>query len=255
MGVGEMFGSEFLGTVMMIAIGVMVCGSRSLPKTGAYRNDWINVSLGWGLAVFVGVYVAWPTGAHLNPAVTLARVIQHWSDSSVTLNGISVHDGGIAVTMGNVAIYLTAQFLGAFVGACVGFMAMRRHFAEPANPDVTLTVFCTKPAVASPLWNVVTESIGTAILVIWITVNGGTPTQVGPLAIAMVVTVLTMALGGISGAALNPARDFCPRLAYQLLPIAGKGDADWGYAWVPFVGPLIGSALGVCIPLAFGLMP
>lgn len=254
MSIMQMFGSEFLGTMMMIAIGTMVCGSRLLPNTGAHRNDWINVSLGWGLAVFIGVYVAWPTGGHLNPVVTLARVVQHCFNSDTTLNGASLTNGGIAVTAGNVAIYITAQFLGAFIGALLGFVAMRRHFDGTADPDAVLTVFCTKPSIASPVWNVVSEAIGTAILVTWIMVNGGTPTQVGPLATALVITVLVMALGGVSGAALNPARDFCPRLVHRLLPIAGKGSSEWSYAWVPFVGPTLGAIAGVLVPEAFGLM-
>ena len=255
MSIVEMFGSEFLGTLMMIAIAVMVCGSRALPKTGAYKGDWINAALGWGLAVYVGVYVAWPTGGHLNPAVTFARVVQHCFDPSVTLNGTALEAGGVAVTAANVAVYVVAQFLGAFVGSCVGFAAIRKHFDEPADPDAKLTIFCTKPALKSPLWNVVSEVIATAILVIWVMVNGGTPTKVGPLAVALVITVLVMALGGVSGAAMNPARDFSPRLAHFVLPIKGKGDSDWGYAWVPFVGPLIGAFLGVAIPMALGLMP
>lgn len=250
----QMFGSEFLGTALMITIAVMVCGSRALPKTGAFKGDWINAALGWGLAVFVGVYAAWPTGGHLNPIVTLARVLRHCFDSTATLNAVALSEGGIPVTAGNVAVYIIAQFVGAFVGAVVGFAAIRKHFDEEAEPDAKLTIFCTKPALKSPLWNTVSEIICTFVLVTWVFVNGGTPTQVGPLAVAFVITVLVMGMGGVSGAAMNPARDCSPRLAHYLLPIKGKGDSDWGYAWVPFVGPLIGGALGVLIPTAFGLI-
>ena len=250
-----MFGSEFLGTALMMTVAVMVCASRSPPKPGAYQGDWINAGLGWGLAVFVGVYAAWPTGGHLNPIVTLARVLRFWIDPSTSLNGVALEDGGIPVTAANVAVYIVAQFIGAFVGSCVGFAAVRKHFDEPVPADVKLTIFCTKPALKSPLWNVVSEVVATFILVTWVFVNGGTPTQVGPLAVAFVITVLVMGLGGVSGAAMNPARDFMPRLAHYVLPIAGKGDSDWGYAWVPFVGPLIGGALGVLVPTMFGLIP
>lgn len=250
----QMFGSEFLGTALMMTVAVMVCGSRVLPKTGAFKGDWINAALGWGLAVFVGVYAAWPTGGHLNPAVTFAKVVRWMFDPTTTLNGVALNKGGIPVTAGNVALYVVAQFLGAFVGSVVGFLAIRKHFDEPAEPDAKLTIFCTKPALKSPLWNTVSEIICTTILVIWITVNGGTPTQVGPLAVAFVITVLVMGMGGVSGAAMNPARDFSPRLAHFVLPIKGKGDSDWGYAWVPFVGPLIGAALGVVIPILFGVI-
>ncbi len=251
----QIFGSEFIGTTLMLAIAVTVCASRVLPKTGAYRSDWLNAALGWGLAVYVGVYAAWITGGHLNPSVTFARVIRYLCDSTTTLNGVALDDGGIPVTALNVAVYIIAQFMGAFVGSCIGFAATRKHFDESADPDAKLTIFCTKPALKSPLWNTVSEMIATCILVLWVFVNGGTPTEVGPLAVAFVITVLVMGLGGVSGAAMNPARDLGPRLAHCVLPIAGKGDSDWSYAWVPVVGPLIGATLGVIIPTVFGLIP
>lgn len=254
MSIIHMFASEFIGTGLMMTVAVMVCASRVLPKTGAFKADWINAALGWGLAVYVGVYAAWPTGGHLNPIITLARVLRHALDPSVTLNGLPLAKGGIAVSLANVVTYIAAQFIGTFVGSCLGFAATRRHFDEPADPDAKLTIFCTKPALKSPLWNVVSEAISTMILVLWVSVSGGTPTQVGPLAVALVITVLVMGLGGVSGAAMNPARDFSPRLAHALLPIKGKGSSDWGYAWVPFVGPLIGGTLGVLIPVAAGLI-
>ncbi|WP_204314217.1 MIP/aquaporin family protein [Bifidobacterium avesanii] len=254
MSLWTVFGSEFIGTCLMIAVAVMVCGSRALPKTGAYGGDWINASLGWGLAVYVGVYVGWRSGAHLNPIITLARVLRHQFDPSVTMNGVALADGGVPVTAAAVCVYIAAQFVGAFAGACLGWAAIRKHFDEPAPTDAKLTIFCTKPPIKSPVWNVVSEIIATFIQVIWVFVNGGTPTAVGPLGIALVITVLVMGLGGVSGAAMNPARDFAPRLAHFVLPIKGKGDSDWGYAWVPFVGPLIGGALGVLVPTALGLI-
>ena len=115
--------------------------------------------------------------------------------------------------------------------------------------------FCTKPAIRSNFWNLMSEAIGTAILVAWVFLNGGTPTQVGPLGVALVITVLVMALGGVSGAAMNPARDFSARLAYCLLPMSGKKDADWSYAWIPFVGPIVGACVGVLAPAWMGLLP
>ena len=249
----EMFGSEFLGTAVMMAVACMVSASRALPKSAAFRSDWINAALGWGLAVYVGVYVGWRTGGHLNPSITLARVVNHWFNPGTTLNGMPMGKGGIPVTAANVGIFILAQFLGAFVGCCIGYLATRKHFDLHTDPDVKLTVFCTKPGIRSNFWNVVSEIVGTAVLVTWVFVNGGTPTQVGPLGVALVITVLVLALGGISGAALNPARDFSARVAYALLPMADKRDADWGYAWVPFVGPCIGAVIGVVLPNLFGL--
>lgn len=254
MSLWTVFGSELLGSCMMITVAVMVCGSRVLPKTGAFGGDWINASLGWGLAVYIAVYVGWPSGAHLNPIITLARALLHQFDPSVTLNGKPLDDGGVPVTAAAIVVYIVAQFIGCFVGACLGWASIRKHFDEPAPTDSKLTIFCTKAPIKSPLWNVVSEIIATFVLVCWVLVNGGTPTEVGPLGVALVITVLVMGLGGVSGAALNPARDFSPRLAHFVLPIKGKGDSDWGYAWVAFVGPLIGGALGVLIPLALGLI-
>lgn len=249
----EMFGSEFLGTAVMMTIACMVSASRALPKSAAFRSDWINAALGWGLAVYVGVYVGWRTGGHLNPSITLARVVNHWFNPGATLNGMPMGKGGIPVTAANVGIFILAQFLGVFVGCCIGYLATRKHFDLHTDPDVKLTVFCTKPGIRSNFWNVVSEIVGTAVLVTWVFVNGGTPTQVGPLGVALVITVLVLSLGGISGAALNPARDFSARVAYALLPMADKRDADWGYAWVPFVGPCIGAVIGVVLPTLFGL--
>lgn len=251
----QMFWSEFLGTAVMMALAVMVSASRSLPKTGAFKSDWINASLGWGLAVYVGVYAGWKTGGHLNPAVTLARVVSHWLNPTATLNGLALDKGGIPVSLPNVLIYLAAQFIGAFLGSCLGYLATRKHFDLPAEPETKLTIFCTKPAIRSNFWNVVSETVGTAILVTWIFVNGGTPSQVGPLGVALVITVLVMALGGVSGAAMNPARDFSARLAHAVLPIPGKGDSDWSYAWIPFLGPCLGALIGVVLPTVLGLLP
>ena len=251
----QMFWSEFMGTALMMAIAFMVAASRSLPRTGAYRADWINASVGWGLAVYIGVYAGWRTGGHLNPAVTLARVVGHWIDPQATLNGLAMGKGGIPVTLANVAIFISAQFLGAFFGSCLGYLGTRKHFELPTDSDTKLMVFCTKPAIRSNFWNLTSEAIGTAILVAWVFLNGGTPTQVGPLGVALVITVLVMALGGVSGAAMNPARDFSARLAYCLLPMSGEKDADWSYAWIPFVGPIVGACIGVLAPAWMGLLP
>lgn len=249
----DIVASEMFGTMLMMTVGVMVGAALSLPRTKAFGGDWINMAIGWGFAVYVGVYGAWKTGGHLNPAVTIARALESLLVPDVTLNGVPIGEGGVPVTVGNVALYIVGQCVGAFLGSVVGYLALRRHFDEDVPSDVKLHVFCTGPSIRSAGWNMVTELIGTAVLVSWILVSGGTPTSVGPLATACVITVLVMALGGVSGAAFNPARDILPRLVYVVLPMKGKGDADWSYAWVPVVGPLLGAVAAVAVVCGLGL--
>lgn len=143
-----------------------------------------------------------------------------------------------------VAAYLIGQFLGAFLGAVLCWLAYRLHFDDPdSDPDAKLAVFSTGPAIPSPVWNVVTEVIGTFVLVFVIIALGETPSQLGPLAVALLVVGIGASLGGPTGYAINPARDLGPRIAHALLPINGKGSSNWSYAWVPVVGPIIGGAL------------
>lgn len=249
----DAFSSEFLGTAMMMAVGTAVTACNVLPKSKGRNAGWVLVTLGWGFAVFVGVYGAWKTGGHLNPAVTVGRVVAHAFDPDVTLNGFAMGKGGLAVSAGNVLLYFAGQFLGAFVGTVIAWLAFRRHYNEDLDPAQKLGTFSTGPAIRSYGDNFFTEFIATAILMTWILVSGGTPTQIGPLAVALVIVVIGMGLGGPTGYALNPARDLSPRIAHAILPIKGKGGSDWGYAWIPILGPLAGAAFGAVVAYVFGM--
>ena len=140
-------------------------------------------------------------------------------------------------------VYFAAQMVGAFLGAVLAFLAYKKHFDEPADPATKLGVFSTGPAIRSYGWNLVTEILGTFVLVYVVIQFGNTPSGLGPLAVALLVVGIGASLGGPTGYAINPARDLGPRIAHALLPIKGKGSSDWGYSWVPVVGPLIGGAI------------
>ncbi len=241
--------SEFLGTAVLLLLGGGVVANHLLPKSKGQGGGWLLINFGWGFAVFVGVYVAYATGGHLNPAVTVAKVVANMFDPKVTLAG------DIAVTGANVAIYILAQFLGAFVGAVLCYLTYKTHFDEDADPGLKLGVFSTGPGIRSYGWNVVTEAIATAILIIWIFVSGATENAsgLGALGVAIVIVSIGASLGGPTGYAINPARDLGPRIAHAILPIKGKGGSDWGYSWVPVVGPIIGAVLGTVLVYATGI--
>lgn len=249
----DIFSSEFLGTAILITLGAGVVAANLLPKSKARGGGWLMVTFGWGLGVYAGVYVAWKTGGHLNAAVTIAKVVAHWYDPNVTLNGPALGSGGIAVTFVNVVIYLVAQLLGAIVGAVLAWLAYRKQFDEDLDPTLKLGIFATGPEIRSYGWNAVTEAIGTFVLIAAVLVIGGTPTQVGPLYIALIVTVIGQGLGGPTGYAINPPRDLGPRIAHAILPIKGKGSSDWSYSWVPIVGPILGAIAAVVVVYGFGL--
>ena len=260
---GQIFLSEFLGTAVLLLLGAGVVATNLLPKSKGRGTGWLMVNFGWGFAVFAGVYVAYATGGHLNPAVTIAKVVGHMFDSSVTLNGPAIGEGGIAVTALNVTIYIVAQFLGAFVGAVLAWLAYKKQFDEDLDPALKLGVFSTGPEDRSYGWNVVTEAIGTFVLVLVVLASGNwgdsatnTPAGLGwlgALGVALLVVGIGASLGGPTGYAINPARDLGPRIAHAVLPIPNKGSSDWGYSWVPVVGPIIGGVLaglmsGVLLP-------
>lgn len=253
----DIFASEFLGTAVLIILGAGVCATNNLAKSKGRNGGWLMINFGWGFAVFMGVYAAWKTGGHLNPAVTIAKVVAHAYDSTVTLNGAAIGAGGIAVTFTNVLIYIVAQFIGAFVGAVIAFLAFKKQFDASADvdPGAKLGVFSTAPEVRSYGWNFITEAIGTFVLITFVLVAGGTPTQVGPLAVALVIVVIGTSVGGPTGYAINPARDFGPRVAYAILPIKGKGSADFAYSWVPILGPLFGAIVSVVVVYGLGMAP
>lgn len=233
---------EIIGTMLLILLGDGVVANVLLGKTKGNNSGWIVITTAWALAVFVGAYsVAAVSGAHLNPAVTI---------------GLAVAGG---TEWADVPVYIIAQFIGAFIGAVLVFLHHFPHWAETKDPGLKLAVFSTGPAVRSVVWNLVSEIIGTFVLMFGIlairgaTMESGGSTvnidlgAVGVLPVAFLVWVIGLALGGTTGYAINPARDLGPRIAHFLLPIPGKGDSDWGYSWIPVVGPVIGAILGAVL--------
>ena len=234
--------SEVVGTGLLILLGAGVVANVILPRNKGFDGGWLLINFGWGLAVFVGVYAAFRSGAHLNPAVTLGLFAAGAPFATKT-------DGGETLTtvdpsVANMFVYFGAELLGAFLGAVLAYLAYKKHFDEDADPATKLAVFSTGPAIRSYAWNFVTEVIGTFVLVFWVVGAGQTPSGLGPLAVALVVVGIGASLGGPTGYAINPARDLGPRIAHAVLPIPGKGSSDWSYAWVPIAGPLVGGLLG-----------
>lgn len=217
-----------------------------LPKNKGFGGGWLLINFGWGLAVFAGVYAGWRSGAHINPAVTLGLLA----------NGAQEYAPDVAVSFASTLTYLAGQMVGAFLGAALAFLAYKKHYdlvgEEGADGPTKLATFSTGPALRTPAWNFVTEVIGTFVLVYIVIQFGNTPTGLGPLAVALLVVGIGASLGGPTGYAINPARDLGPRIAHALLPIKGKGSSDWGYAWVPIVGPIVGGVLAGLTAAAIG---
>lgn len=225
---------EFIGTFMLVLLGDGVVANVVLKGTKGNSSGWVVITLAWGLAVFVGAYIAFPSDAHLNPAVTVGLA----AAGSFSWN----------LVFG----YIVAQILGGIVGAIFVYLSYKKHFDEEPDPGKKLAVFATGPAIRSYGWNCVTEIIGTFVLVFGILMVGGSMIA-GPLPVALVVMVIGMSLGGATGYAINPARDLGPRIAHALLPIKDKGSSDWAYSWVPIVGPIIGGFLGAGLYLVLPL--
>jgi glycerol uptake facilitator protein len=227
----SIIGAETIGTAILILLGDGVVAAVLLNRSKAQNSGWIVIALGWGFAVAIGAYaVVQFSGAHLNPAVTLGLWIEGTTDG------------------GDVPEYLIGEFLGAFAGATLVFLAYYQHFADTEDPGLKLSVFSTGPAIRNYGWNLVTEIIGTFLLVLGILaiVSNVPPVEsgLGPLLVGFLVAAIGLSLGGPTGYAINPARDLGPRIIHAIMPIPGKGTSDWSYAWVPVVGPLIGGALG-----------
>ena len=239
--IGQVFISEVVGTALLILLGAGVVANVILPKTKGFNGGWIVITFGWGLAVFAGVWAAWRSGAHLNPAVTVG-IIANGQDTFST--------DGLEVNFVNTLVYLAAEMLGAMIGAFLAYLAYKKHFDLDADPGTKLAVFATAPEVRSPLWNVLTEVLGTFVLVFVILNFGNTPHELGPLAVAFLVVGIGLSLGGATGYAKKPPRDLGPPIEPPPLPLKGKGSSDWGYAWVPVVGPLVGGALAGLLALA-----
>ena len=241
MSLWTVFFSEIAGTGMLLLLGCGVVANVILAGTKGFGGGWLLINFGWGLGVFAGVYVAFKSGAHLNPAVTLGLLA----------NGVDQYAPGVDVTFGSTLVYLAGEMVGAFLGAVLAWLSYREHFDTTEDPALQLAVFSTGPAIRNYAWNLVTEIIGTFVLVFVILFFGSTPSGLGPLAVALLVVGIGASLGGPTGYAINPARDLGPRIAHALLPIKGKGNSDWGYSWVPVVGPIIGGVLAGLLANAF----
>jgi glycerol uptake facilitator protein len=233
------FTGELIGTAILVTLGDGVVANVLLNKSKGQNAGWIVVTTGWAFAVAVAVYcVGSISGGHLNPAVTLG------------LAGIGKFDWAL------VPGYLLAQMLGAMIGATLVWLAYLPHWKESPDPGAKLGIFCTAPGIRHPFGNLLTEIIGTAMLVLGVLAIGSTSnlksefgwdTGFGPALVGLLVWSIGLSLGGSTGYAINPARDLGPRLAHALLPIAGKGGNDWGYAWIPVIGPVIGGVAGALL--------
>ncbi|ESA46957.1 MIP family channel protein [Streptococcus pyogenes GA41039] len=226
------FTGELLGTFILVLLGDGVVSACILNKTKAQNSGWIAIVLGWGIAVTVAVYISgFMSGAHLNPAVTLAMAAigsLPWSQ---------------------VVTYLVAQFLGAMLGALVLYLHYYPHWNETKDAGTILACFSTVPAIRHTWSNLFGEALGTAVLVITVMAIG--PNKVaagfGPIIVGFVVMAVGFSLGATTGYAINPARDLGPRIMHALLPIPNKGDSDWSYAWIPVLGPILGGVVGALI--------
>ena len=241
MNLGAIFFSEVAGTAMLVLLGCGVVANVVLAKTKGLGGGTLMVNWGWGLAVFVGVYAAFASGAHLNPAVTLG----------IAASGADEFVPGVAVNLGSILVYLAGEFLGAFIGAVLCWLSYKQHFDAEEDPANKLGVFSTGPAIRNYGWNLVTEVIATFVLVMSVLVSGYTKTALGPLFVALVVVGIGASLGGPTGYAINPARDLGPRIAHAVLPIKGKGSSDWAYSWVPVVGPIVGGVIAGLVYMIF----
>lgn len=227
------FAWEFLGTFILVLIGTSSVANHVLRKTGGHGGGPLMIAFSWAFAVFAGASIADRTGGHLNPAVTLA----------VWLRG--------DLPGRYVLFYFLGQFLGAFVGALFTYLAFKKQFDTHDNPDETLGVFATGPTVRSYGWNTLTEAIATFVLVLFILLNPVHNQALSYAAVAFIIVAIGTSLGGPTGWALNPARDFGPRAAFSVLPIAGKPNPDWAYALVPIIGPMLGAVAAVIVATAW----
>ncbi|HWB25027.1 MAG TPA: MIP/aquaporin family protein [Chitinophagaceae bacterium] len=228
------FTGEFLGTAVLVLLGDGVVANVILAKTKGNNGGLIAITFGWAIAVFTGVFVATGlgSGAHLNPAVTIGLAWAgkfNWSD---------------------VPVYITAQMLGAMLGALLVWVTYKQHFDETADKDAKLGTFCTSPSIRNAWFNVMSEIIGTFVLlfgVLYITKAQGGLGSLDALPVALLVLGIGLSLGGPTGYAINPARDLGPRIMHFILPIKDKRDSDWKYSWIPVIAPVIGAVLAAVL--------
>ncbi len=240
--------AEFIGTALLILLGNGVVANVVLPKTKGSSGGWIVITFGWGMAVFVAVWcVAGISGAHVNPAVTVGLAMAGkfgWADAGP---------------------YVIAQMLGGIFGGTLVYLFYMPHYAVSDDADAKLATFCTAPAIRNTPSNFISEAIGTLVLVlaVLLAVEPGIKIEgptfpiaqemkfglgtLGALPVGLLVLAIGLSLGGTTGYAINPARDLGPRIAHALLPVPGKRDSDWAYAWIPVVGPLVGAVLAVFV--------
>ena len=224
--------AEFIGTMTLIVLGDGVVASVVLKRTKSENAGWLTVVIGWGLGVTLAIYaVGQFSGAHINPAVTLALA----------------YSGSFSWDL--VPGYCLAQVTGAFAGAIVVWLHYLPHWRATDDPAGKLAIFCTGPAIRSIWSNLISEIIGTAVLILGLLTIGANKFTEGlnPLVVGLLIIAIGLSLGGTTGFAINPARDLGPRIAHFLLLINGKGSSDWSYAWIPVVGPIVGGLLGAVI--------
>lgn len=230
------FIGELLGTLVLILLGDGVVANILLKGSKGENGGWMVVTAAWGFAVMCGVFIAQKFGspdAHLNPAITIAMAVKSgdWS---------------------NVAPFVAAQMIGAFLGATLVWLAYLPHWAITEDKGAKLGVFATTPAIRNTTGNLISEVVGTIILiVVSSSFTADLPNGFAPYLVGMLVWSIGLSLGGPTGYAINPARDLGPRIAHAVLPISGKGTSDWSYAWIPVVGPIVGGILAVLFLNAF----
>lgn len=255
----EAFVAEIIGTMILVLLGDGVVANVLLRQSKGENSGWIVITFGWGMGVAMAVYsVGAISGAHINPAVT------------VGLASIGAFAGAFS-GWAMVPVYIAGQMIGAFIGACLVYLAYLNHWEPTADPALKLGVFCTAPEIPNTVANFLTEVIGTAMLVfgvVAIAANVGQIDQAAeidlqavfsfgilPLIIGLLVFAIGLSLGGPTGYAINPARDLGPRIAHAVLPIPGKGGSDWGYSWIPVAGPLVGGVIGAVLYTILGFAP
>ncbi|RIK76774.1 MAG: aquaporin [Planctomycetota bacterium] len=251
--------AEFVGTLLLVLLGNGVVANVVLPNTKGHAGGWIAIVFGWAMAVYVAVWCVAPfSGAHLNPAVTIGLAVAgKFTPTAATL----------PVAM---AAYVAAQLLGAIAGATLVFLFYRDHYAVGDDPNAKLATFATAPAIRRATSNLFSEAVGTAVLVLAVLLAAEPEISVaaastgalqpetmklglgalGALPVGLLVLAIGLSLGGATGYAINPARDLGPRIAHALLPVPGKRDSDWTYAWIPVVGPILGATLAAMIWMA-----
>lgn len=237
------FAGEVFGTAVLILLGAGVCAGATLKGSKSQNPGWMVIATGWGFAVVLGCYCANALGAQgdLNPAVTFAKVMMG------------------TYTVADALVIVVAEFIGAIIGATLCWLAYLPHWEVTEDKAAKLGIFCTAPAIRNYTANLLCEIIGTTVLILGIFAIfskgvGTIPPGMGNYIVGILIWAIGLSLGGPTGYAINPARDLGPRIAHAILPIAGKGDSDWAYSWVPVVGPMIGGGLGFLIGRTLGFL-